>query len=94
VVLLYIKYSFLLVGTSTTRAAVNAPVSSIYILRATPVAPFGMVRTVGEALLVTACVTYPAIDCSSRVPRLVFVVTPHVPDCSPVPISSIPRLEL
>jgi hypothetical protein len=94
VVLLKIKYSFLLFGTSTTRAAVNAPVSSMYMLRATPVAPFGMVRMVGDEESVTAWVTYPAIDCSSRVPRLVLVVTPHVPDCSPVPISSMPRLEL
>ena len=66
----------------------------MYMLRATPVAPFGMVRIVGEALFVTAWVTYPAMDCSSRVPRLVLVVTPQVPDCSPVPISSRPRLEL
>jgi hypothetical protein len=94
VVLLKIKYSFLLFGTSTTRAAVRAPVNSMYMLRATPVAPFGMVKIVGEAESVTACVTYPAMDCSSRVPRLVLVVTPQVPDCSPVPISSRPRLEL
>jgi hypothetical protein len=46
VVLLKMKYSFLLFGTSTTRAAVKAPVNSMYILRATPVAPFGIVMVV------------------------------------------------
>jgi len=53
VVLLKIKYSFLLFGTSTVRAAVRVPINSMYMLRATPVAPFGMVRMVGEALSVT-----------------------------------------
>ena len=41
-----------------------------------------------------ACVTYPEMDCSISVPRLVLVVVPQVPDCSPVPISSIARFVL
>ena len=35
----------------------------------------------------------PVTASSSAVPRLVFVVAPHVPDCSPVVISSILRGE-
>jgi hypothetical protein len=34
----------------------------------------------------------PTTACSKAVPRLVLVVLPHVPACSPVPISSIFRL--
>ena len=34
----------------------------------------------------------PAMDSSIRVPRLVLVVVPHVPDWSPDPMSSIRNL--
>lgn len=81
-------------GTETVRVAVSAPVSSMNILRATPVSPFGIVSVVSTAESVTACVTYPAMDCSNNVPRLLLVVRPQIPDWSPEPISSRARLVL
>ena len=73
----------------------NAPVISIVMLRATPVVPLGIVIVVlAPDPSVMAWVTYPEMDCSISVPRLVLVVVPQVPDCSPVPISSIARFVL
>ena len=60
------------------------------MLRATPEAPSGIVITV-SAPSVMACVTYPLIACSIRVPKFRLVVVPHVPACSPVVMSSNPK---
>ncbi|MND07377.1 hypothetical protein D3C83_292990 [compost metagenome] len=56
-------------------------------LRAWSVAPSLAVRV---RLATSPCATdrKPVIACSSKVPRLVLLVTPQVPDWSPVPISS------
>ena len=64
-------------------------VSAMTAFRAWSAAPSSAVKAwLAE---VTDTDTYPAIDASSSVPRLVLVVVFHVPACSPAPISSIRR---
>jgi hypothetical protein len=92
-VLLNTRKSFLFAGTIRFVLAPPVPVSSRYIFLATPEAPFGMVIVVSVPVE-TACVTYPEMACSSSVPRLLLVVVPQVPDCSPIPISSMPKFVL
>lgn len=57
-VLLWMKYSFLLVGRIRSRAADNEPCKTRTILRATLSVPSAMLKLVGEpALSATVCET-------------------------------------
>jgi hypothetical protein len=83
-----IKYCFSMAGTINSLAPAVVPVSLKRRLRAVCV-PFVFDRV--RVTLALAKVTFaePVIASSIAVPRLTFVVDPHVPDCSPVVISSI-----
>lgn len=81
------KYSFLLAGTIKFLLLVKAPWHSMVMFLAVAEAPGVITKTV-SAPSVMVWATYPEMACSSKVPRLVLVVVPHVPAWSPVPINS------
>lgn len=85
-------YCFSIGGTIKFLAPPVVPVKRKRRLRAACVL---LVLTKVSVTLALAKVTSaePVIASSSAVPKLIFVVVPHVPDCSPVVISSILRGE-
>jgi hypothetical protein len=84
----WIMYCFSIAGTIKLRAPAVVPVSLKRRLRAVCV-PFVFVRVSVTFALAKVTSAEPVIASSRAVPRLMFVVDPHVPDCSPVVISSI-----
>ena len=81
-------YCFSIAGTIKFLAPAVVPVSRKRKLRAVCV-PFVFVRVKVTLALAKVTSAEPVIASSIAVPRLTFVVEPHVPDCSPVVISSI-----
>jgi hypothetical protein len=69
--------------TLTVFAAVSAPVNDKTLLRPSAADPSGMFNVV--VVPVTATATNPSIAVSNK-SKLVLVVLPQVPDCSPVAI--------
>jgi hypothetical protein len=81
-------YCFSIAGTIKLRAPAVVPVSLKRRLRAVCV-PLVLVSVKVTFALAKVTSAEPVIASSRAVPRLIFVVDPHVPDCSPVVISSI-----
>jgi hypothetical protein len=69
------------------RAVPGVPITLIAAQRAWSDVPLKLVRVTFPE--VTSIVVVPAIACSIRVPKFVFVVVPQVLFWSPTPISSI-----
>jgi hypothetical protein len=81
-------YCFSIAGTIRSLAPPVVPVKRKRRLRAV-CEPFVSVRVRVTLALAKVTLAEPVIASSSAVPKLTFVVEPHVPDCSPVVISSI-----
>jgi hypothetical protein len=81
-------YCFSIAGTIKFLAPAVVPVKRSRRLRAVCV-PLVSVNVRVTLALAKVTLADPVIASSSAVPRLTFVVEPHVPDCSPVVISSI-----
>lgn len=77
-------------------AAETAPAAMFKHKARASCAVLTLVRVSVQTLAVKSAassVAIPTRACSMAVPMLVLVVLPHVPDCSPVPMSSNFRLE-
>tara|TARA_R110000772_G_scaffold1566_9_gene5377 strand:+ start:20225 stop:20818 length:594 start_codon:yes stop_codon:yes gene_type:complete len=85
-------YCFSIAGTIKFLAPAVVPVSLRRRLRAV-CEPFVLVRVKVTLALAKVTSAEPVIASSTAVPKLTFVVDPHVPDCSPVVINSILRGE-
>lgn len=85
-------YSFSIAGTIKFCAADTVPVRYNLKLRAVCVA-FELVKDKVTSALAKVTSAEPTIASSRAVPKFVLVVVPQVPDCSPVPISSIFKFE-
>jgi hypothetical protein len=85
-------YCFSIFGTINSLAPPVVPVKRRRKLRAVCV-PFVSVKVKVISALAKVTSAEPVIASSMAVPKLTFVVIPHVDDCSPVVISSILRGE-
>jgi len=96
-VLLWTRYCFSIVGTISCRVAVKLPTDVALRTKARAVCRAGPNRSVRSIVRLVSVkntgLPKPVMACSIAVPMLVLVVSPHVFDCSPLPISSNFRSE-